>query len=111
MREFAVARSYKIFSPPVSMANAGPSEEQERELLFRICDKRTLEALNTLKIVSPSKEKHAKGLVVASFERTKQMIDYETYKRLIANLNTEASISIQRKTNMFDLDEIDEDEL
>lgn len=77
-------------------------------MLHQICDKSTYEAIDRLKMVNKSKCETVKDRVLRCFEERRCTIDYEMYKKLVDGMDNEASVSVQRKCSLYDLDDIED---
>lgn len=84
------------------------NEERKNEMLHQICDKSTYEAVDRLKMVNKPKCDAVKDKILKYFEDRRSVVDYETYKRLIDGMDNEASVSVQRRNNLYDLDDIED---
>lgn len=83
-------------------------DDKKNEFVRQICDKSTYEAIDMLSIVNKGKADLVKNHILKQFEQTRAIITFEQYKKLIAGLNTESSISFKRKTNLYELEDIDD---
>lgn len=86
------------------------SEQSSKEDYIRkICDKQTIDAMGILKTVNKSKHSVIEEKIISHFQKTHIPISFETYVGLVKNIDKEVSISFQRKSNNFGLDEIDDE--
>ena len=90
------------------MNNHRGDDEAKDCFLRSICDKRAFDAIDMLKIVNKSKCDLVKSKVLSYFERTKKPISFDLYCELISNIDKDICVSVHRKNNLYDLDDIEE---
>lgn len=78
------------------------------EIIQQICDRDTVEAIGRLGIVNENKCANVKERVVQYFKDTKRPVSYEAYRKIIAELDRPADISVLRRNNLYDLEDIDD---
>lgn len=92
------------------MKHQDAGEDKKDEILYQICDKNTCEAIDRLMLVNKAKCGLVKARVMHYFEEHRTPVDYESYKKLISGIDTEASVRVQRRSNFYDLDCIEDSE-
>ncbi len=90
------------------MTNKVAKEDEKREIIYRICDKRTLQGLEALKLVNRKKADIMQEKVFDFFKKYNKPITYDDYKRLTEGLNTDISVTIRRKNDLDDLNDIED---
>lgn len=92
----------------VGLAMRKETESEKEELIRKVCDKQTTDALGMLRSINPGKYKIVEKRVLSHFERFRAVVGFDTYLGLIKDIDAEMSISFHRRDNSFGLDNIEE---
>lgn len=79
---------------------------EQADLIRKICDKRSLDALGILRSVNKEKCKVVESRLLSFYERKRMPIDFESYLELVRDIDQEQNISFQRRKDCYGLDEI-----
>lgn len=90
------------------MNNSEPKENQKREIIYQICDKNTCEALDRLTLVNEKKGSIMQNKLIEYFKANNKIIDYEVYKKLVAGINNNISVSFKHRSSYYDLNDIED---
>lgn len=84
------------------------NEQSTREdLIRRICDKRTTDAMGIIKAVNKERHSAIEERILAHYQKTGALITFETYLGIVKGIdNKDHSISFQRRNDSFGLDDI-----
>lgn len=93
------------------MTEQRKDEEKRREMLRRICDKDTCEAIDMLGVVNRPKSEAVTDRVLEHFDRTRRPVAYGEYRRLIEGISSEPSVLVRRRedglSEMVDIEDSD----
>ncbi|CAD26046.2 similarity to CELL APOPTOSIS-RELATED GENE TFAR19 [Encephalitozoon cuniculi GB-M1] len=83
--------------------------DQSDELIRRILDERSLEALCTLKHINKEKGEGLQNMLVQHFYATRRPIVYDEYIEIAKKMEEKSSspvVNFKRRGSFFDLDDI-----
>lgn len=78
------------------------------ELLNEICDKKTREAIQIISCANQERAEKIKKKIIGHFKAHGNRITYEEYMKIVGGIESEVKVSIHRRSNFGDLDEIDD---
>ena len=70
---------------------------EQEEIIRKICDKRTLDAVCLLKSVNKEKSQAVEKKLFRFYELNRKPIDFETYLDLVKDIDQEQNISFREK--------------
>ncbi|ADM12624.1 Pdcd5 programmed cell death 5-like protein [Encephalitozoon intestinalis ATCC 50506] len=83
--------------------------DQSDELIRRVLDERSLEALSTLKHINKEKGEMLQSALAQHFYSVRRPISYSEYIEIakkIEEKNSKPSVNFRRRGNFFELDDI-----
>ncbi|KAG5859043.1 hypothetical protein KMI_09g14710 [Encephalitozoon hellem] len=83
--------------------------DQPDELIRKILDEKSLEALSTLKHINKEKGEALQSALMQHFYATRRLISYSEYVEIakkIEEKNSKPTVNFKRRGNFFELDDI-----
>jgi DNA-binding TFAR19-related protein (PDSD5 family) len=86
------------------------NQTKNDEIIRQILDEKSLVSLNNLKHINKEKGNKLQDILIQHFQMVRRLISYEEYCKIVEEIekNTKTSeIKIKRRSNMYDLEEIE----
>lgn len=86
------------------------NQTKNDEIIRQILDEKSLISLNNLKHINKEKGNKLQDILIQHFQMVRRLISYEEYCKIVEEIekNTKTSeIKIKRRSNMYDLEEIE----
>ncbi|EOB13700.1 cell apoptosis-related protein [Nosema bombycis CQ1] len=99
-----------IFFLPSNLPSMEKNQMKNDEIIRQILDEKSLISLNNLKHINKEKGNKLQDILIQHFQMVRRLISYEEYCKIVQEIekNTKTSeIKIKRRSNMYDLEEIE----